>query len=85
MAEFRDEINCAKPRRSYLITYSQADLNKFPTRQSFAAAVCEVFTSERSKFRPQHWACCLENHGDDGFHYHMALKLTGPKKWLECK
>jgi hypothetical protein len=42
MAEFRDEINCAKPRRSYLITYSQADLNKFPTRQSFAAAVCEV-------------------------------------------
>ena len=54
MAEFRDEINCAKPRRSYLITYSQADLNKFPTRQSFAAAVCEVFTSERRKFRPQH-------------------------------
>lgn len=85
MAEFRDEINCGKPRRSYLITYSQADLNKFPTRESFAAAICEVFTSERSKFRPQHWACCLENHADQGFHYHMALKLTGPKKWLECK
>ena len=82
VAEFRDEINCGKPRRSYLITYSQADLSKFPTRESFAAA---IFTSERSKFRPQHWACCLENHADQGFHYHMALKLTGPKKWLECK
>ena len=85
MAEFRDEINCGKPRRSYLITYSQADLSKFPTRESFAAAICEVFTSERSKFRPQHWACCLENHADQGFHCHMTLKLTGPKKWLECK
>ena len=85
MAEFRDEINCGKLRRSYLVTYSQADLNKFPTRESFAAAICEVFTLERSKFRPQHWAFCLENHADQGFHYHMTLKLTGPKKSLECK
>ena len=85
MATNGDEIDCSKPRRSYLITYSQAELSRFPTRESFAAAVCDVFTSERSKFRPQHWACCLENHADNGVHYHMALKLTGPKKWLECK
>ena len=85
MATNGDEIDCSKPWRRYLITYSQAELSKFPTRESFAAAVCDVFTSERSKFRPQHWACCLENHADNGVHYHMALKLTGPKKWLECK
>ena len=60
-------------------------MKKFQTRESFAAAVSEVFTSERSRFRPQHWACYLEQHSDDGFHYHMALKLTGPKKWLESK
>ena len=46
MATNGDEIDCSKPRRSYLITYSQAELSKFPTRESFAAAVCDVFTSE---------------------------------------
>lgn len=45
----------------------------------------EVFTSERSRFKPQHWACCLEQHSDHSFHYNMALKLTGPNKWLESK
>jgi hypothetical protein len=86
MAAAGDEINSAKPRRSYLITYSQADFQKFPTRESFAAAVTAVFTSEQSRFKPEHWACCLEQHSDGGgYHYHLALKLTGPKKWLQSK
>lgn len=85
MADDRDEIDSARPRRSYLVTYSQADLNIFPTRESFAAAVTDVFTSRESKVQPQHWACCLEEHSDGGVHYHLALKLNGPKKWLECK
>ena len=45
----------------------------------------DAFTSERGQVKPQHWACCVEQHSDNGFHYHLALKLTGPKKWLECK
>lgn len=85
MDELRDEIDSNKPRRSYLITYSQAELEKFPTRESFATAIVEAFVSQRSTSQPQHWACCIEKHADEGFHYHMALKLTGPKKWLESK
>jgi len=80
-----DEIDKTKPRRSYLITYSKADIQKFPTRESFAKAVVAAFTSKRSKVVPQHWACCLEKHSDGAYHYHVSLKLSGPKRWLEAK
>ncbi len=80
-----DEIDKTKPRRTYLITYSKADLQKFPTRELFAKAVVAAFTSRRGKVVPQHWACCLEKHSDGGYHYHVALKLSGPKRWLEAK
>ena len=85
MAQPIDEIHSRKPRRCYLITYSQADLQKFPTKQSFADAVVEAFTSERSQSSPQHWACCIEKHQQQGFHYHLAIKLSAPKRWLGCK
>lgn len=84
MAEPIDEIHSRKPRRCYLITYSQADLQKFPNRKSFADAVIEAFTFSRSKSSPQHWACCIERHQQQGLHYHMALKLSAPKRWLGC-
>ena len=80
-----DEIDRIKPRRSYLVTYSKANLEKFPTRESFAEAVVETFVSKRSCSKPQHWACCIEKHADGDYHYHLAMKLTGPKKWLESK
>ncbi len=85
MAQPIDEIHSRNPRRCYLITYSQADLQKFPTKQSFADAVVEAFTSERSQSSPQHWACCIEKHQQQGFHYHLAIKLSAPKRWLGCK
>ena len=85
MEEPRDETDTRKPRRCYLITYSQDDLQKFPTKQSFADAVIEAFTSERSQSSPRHWACCIERHQLQGFHYHLALKLSASKRWLGCK
>ena len=33
------ELNCRSVRRVYLITYSRADLVKFPTRRSFVHTV----------------------------------------------
>ena len=36
-------------RRVYLITYSQADVNKFPTRQSFANAVLAAFAATNNE------------------------------------
>ena len=80
-----DQLDKAKPRRCYLITYSQADMQKFPTRESFGEAVVAALTSKQSKVIPQHWACCLEKHSEGGNHYHLSLKLTGAKRWIEAK
>ena len=48
-------------RRQYLITYSQADLLKFPNRQSFGETVVSCFNNT-GKVTVDYWACCLEEH-----------------------
>ena len=77
-------INPRNERRTYLITYSQADLSKFPTRESFGQMVEEQFNAGTGSAKVNHWACCLEEHKDEGSHYHVSLKLTGCK-WLKVK
>ena len=79
-----DKIDPSKTRRMYLITYSQANIDAFPTRESFARVVKEAFTSSSGKSQPLHWSCARENHTNGGVHYHMALKLSSPKRWLHC-
>lgn len=64
------------------MTYSQANLTKFPTRQSFGLAIKQAFENDKSKVRVEHWAACLENHPQTGgVHYHCCVKLTAVKKW----
>lgn len=72
-------------RRQYLVTYSQVDPDKFPTRESFAAILEEEFNAGESAVKVKHWACCREPHENGGFHYHCAIKLTGTKKWVSVK
>ena len=72
-------------RRQYLITYSQADAVKFPTRESFGKMLEAEFNAGNSRVKVSHWACCKENHQLGGFHYHCCMKLTGVKKWLSVK
>ena len=72
-------------RRVYLITYSQADQEKFPTRQSFGEVVQEAFNSGSGKVTVQYWATCLETHENGGVHYHTCIKLSGPKRWSSVK
>lgn len=69
-------------KRQYLLTYSRADLDLFPTRRSFGEAVEEEFNAGSSVVKVDYWACCLESHADGGYHYHCSVKLTGAKKWL---
>ena len=79
------EIDPKQACRIYLITYSQADLSKFPTRESFGNAIPIAFNSS-SKVKPIHCACRMENHEDsESFHYNVLLALSGPKRWLEVK
>ena len=70
-------------RRTYLVTYSQADLVKFPDRKSFGDAVCMAFN--KGTVNVLHWACSLEPHKTAGQHYHVSLKLSGPKRWKSVK
>ena len=78
-----DQLQPAKVRSVYLITYSQADLSIFPNRQSFADAVCEaVLNCEGPKTKLIQWTCCQENHKRQGKHYQMVIKLNKIKRWL---
>ena len=77
-----DDFQAKELRRTYLVTYSQADLNKFPTQQSFGKMLEEHFNGGSGMAKVTHLACCLEEHQDKGLHYHVSLKLTAPKKWI---
>ena len=67
-------------RRTYLITYSCADLELFPTRESFALAIAENFNSGTSKVKVVHWASTLENNQNSRKRYHVTLRLSEPKR-----
>lgn len=72
-------------RRCYLITYSQVDKSKFPTKESFTEAVVKSFAVGKSKAKLVHWVCVREEHAKDGFHYHMAVKFSEGKRWKKAK
>ena len=80
------ELDPRAVRSMYMVTYSQADLNKFPMRESFANAVVSTFESDgRGNVKPLQWACSREDHADGGKHYQLALKLSGNKCWNRSK
>ena len=71
--------------RTYLVTCSQVDLNKFPTLESFGQCVAGAFITRDSKVTVQHWACCKKSHQNGGPHQHISIKLCGPNCWLSVK
>ena len=70
-------MNNKTVRTVNLITYSRADLTKFPSRREFGNAA--------SLARIETWAYCLEIHADGADHYHVCVKLSAPKRWLSAK
>lgn len=83
-AVFRHVLKSRAVRRVYLITYSQADLEIVPQRQTFADIVLKAF-SECSKASIICWVCSKEKHKKSGVHYHLALKLDKIQRWLPIK
>ena len=72
------------PQRTiYLVTYSQADLSKFPSRESFSVAILNGF--EARNVQVVMWVTSLEHHQNAGCHYHMALKLASKSRWLKVR
>ena len=70
-------------RSVYLVTYSRADLSKFPNRRDFAEAFVTSF--EKGSAKVKHWCCSRENHADGAKHYHMVLKWHKSQRWLQSK
>ena len=80
-----EKLDPRTPRRSYLVTYSQADLVRFPTRKHFGKIIKASFNAGSAKVKVSQWACCLEDHENNGKHYHVAIKLSGVKRWKKVK
>lgn len=76
-----DSLGARDIRQVYLVTYSQADLVKFPSRKEFANALVLAF----GKDNVIQWCCCIEDHEDGGKHYHVAIKLERKQRWLKTK
>ena len=75
-------ISPDESRRTYLVTYSRADMIRSPDCDSFAKCVLEAFEQWESTARVVLWVACLENHSDkEHKHYHMAIKLSGTRSW----
>ena len=70
-------------RKAYLITYSKADLERFD-RESLARAVIRAFEAVATAFIVQ-WACCMEQHKDEGVHFHMCVLLSKLQRWSMVK
>ena len=65
--------------RQCLVTYSQAYDSKFSTWENFGKMLEAEFNAGNSVVKVGYWAFPREEHQNDGFHYHCALKLTGCK------
>ena len=70
-------------RSVYLITFSQCDSSEL-SRVQFAELIVEAWhTCSRSKIIQ--WVVSLEAHENSGNHFHMAIKLSSPARWLKVR
>ena len=75
-------ISPDESRRTCLVTNSRPDMIRFPDCHSFAKCVLEAFEQGKSTVRVVQWTACLENHSEkEHKHYHMAIKLSGTRRW----
>ena len=57
-------------------------MKKFPTSESFSNAVTHCFNEDSSKVEVWYWVWRREHHPNTSdFNYHMAIKMSGPKRW----
>lgn len=81
--ELSTSLGARNVRQVYLLTYSQANEERFPTRRHFADAVIDAFKNNTAQI--EHWVCARENHSNGGIHYHLAVKLDRIQRWLTIR
>jgi hypothetical protein len=65
-------------RKVLIFTYSQADINKFPTRLSFGAACVAACGGGKNV---NYFAAAREPHKNGGFHYHVSILCSLSVRW----
>ena len=87
MSDYQDQ-NCSSTlaasslKKAYLITYSNADTKAF-NRETFSSAIVKSFESATTSVVIQS-ACCMEQHKNDSYHFHMAVLLERAQ-WIRVK
>jgi hypothetical protein len=77
-------IGSRDARYAYLLTYSQADLDKFPSAAAFADPIKTAFN--KCNAQVERWVASKERHEQTGgYHYHMAILLAKQKRWKKIK
>ncbi len=77
--ESNAELLSNQSRCVYLVTYSQANKTKFPSRLEFAKALVRSFDDTSAKI--VQWCCSEESHQVKGTHYQAAVKLDKVQRW----
>ena len=73
-------------RRAYLITYSQVDPEKCRSRERFVEIVLTAINARRAmNNNVKEYACCKEDHIENGYHFHMCINLNRPMRWRNIK
>ena len=79
--DFTQTLGKRDTRRTYLLTYAHADMERFPECHNFASMVMAAFSVGPSNSQVTQWACAKEPHKDGNFHYHMIVKLSASRRW----
>ena len=72
-------------RSVYLVTYSQANIDRVPDRETFAHMIKDSFEKSGAGSVVEKWCCSREEHGDGNPHFHMAVKLKSQRRWLAVR
>ena len=85
--EQSEALGSCQAQSIYLITYSQANEEIVPNRESFVQLVLDSFDDADPLTRCEivQWVCSQERHRDGGIHYHMAVKLNARRRWLKIR
>ena len=70
-------------RKVYLITYSSANTEVYD-REKFSDMIVKCFEAVTTAKISQ-WACCMEQHKVNGYHFHMCILLDKLQRWLKVK
>ena len=81
----RCELTKKQVRRTYLVTYSQANVCKFPTSRRFGEQVVAYFNDGSSKVVVEHWACCMEHHENIWCTLPPIPKIQWPQTVEKCQ